>query len=129
MTKLEAIEKQYQRAIKRFEEILVKKKDDIIRDSAIKRFEFTFDFSWKIIKAYLEEEKGVSCRSPKECFREAFRQGLIDYDDLWLKMTDWRNEAVHTYSEKFADTLYKKLPGALKHFQLLEKKILQKQER
>lgn len=120
MTTLDAVRKQYQKALGRFEEILKEKKSVIIRDSAIKRFEFTFDLAWKLIKAYLKEEKGVTCRSPKDCFREAFRQGLIDYDDLWIKMTDWRNEAVHTYSEEFADALYRKLAKVFQCFKNLE---------
>jgi len=124
MTKFEALKKQYQKALSRFEEILKKEKNEIIRDSAIKRFEFTFDLAWKTIKAYLEEKKGISCFSPKECFREAFRQGLIDYDELWLKMTDWRNQAVHSYSEKFANELYKRFPKVLKCFQFLREKII-----
>jgi len=123
MTKLDVLKKQYQKAVKRFEEILEKEKNDIIRDSAIKRFEFTFDLSWKLIKAFLEDEKGIKCNSPKECFREAYRQGVIEYDEFWLQMTDWRNEAVHTYGEKFADTFYEELPEALKRFKLLKGKI------
>ncbi len=123
MTKLDVLKKQYQKAVERLEEILEKEKNDIIRDSAIKRFEFTFDLSWKLIKAFLEEEKGIKCVSPKECFKEAYRQGLINYDDVWLKMTDWRNEAVHVYGEKFADSFYAKLPETLKLFRLLKKII------
>jgi nucleotidyltransferase substrate binding protein (TIGR01987 family) len=123
MTKLEAVKKQYGGALLRFEEILKKRKNKIIRDSAIKRFEFTFDLSWKAVKAFLEEKQGIKCRAPKECFREAYRQGLISYNELWLKMTDWRNFAVHTYNEKFADQLYKKLPQTLKLFKELEKNL------
>jgi nucleotidyltransferase substrate binding protein (TIGR01987 family) len=59
MTKLEALKNQYQKAVKRLDEILKEEKSDIVRDSAIKRFEFTFDLSWKLLKTYLEEEKGV----------------------------------------------------------------------
>ncbi|OPX29919.1 MAG: nucleotidyltransferase [Candidatus Omnitrophica bacterium 4484_171] len=124
MTKLEALKKQYKKALLRFEEILAEEKNDIVRDSAIKRFEFTFDLSWKLIKAFLEEEKGIKCVSPKECFRQAYRQGIIGYDDFWLKMADWRNETVHTYGEKFADTFYEKLPAAIERFKLLKKKLL-----
>lgn len=123
MTKLDVLKKQYQKAVKRFEEILKKRKTDIIRDSAIKRFEFTFDLSWKLIKAFLEEEKGIKCMSPKDCFREAYHQSLIDYDESWLKMADWRNFSVHTYGEEFADLFYKKLPKTLKCFQSLEKNL------
>ena len=123
MTKLEVLKKQYQKAVERFEEILKQEKNDIVRDSAIKRFEFTFDLSWKLIKAFLEEEKGLKCVSPKECFKEAYHQKLIDYDEFWLKMADWRNEAVHTYGEKFADAFYEKLPETLKRFKLLEERV------
>ena len=123
MTKLEAVKKQYFSAVERFEEVLKEKKTDIVRDSAIQRFEFTFDLSWKLIKAFLEDEKGIKCLSPKECFREAYRQNLIDYDELWIKMTDLRNKAIHTYGEKFADDFYKKLPEFLNPFQSLKKKI------
>lgn len=123
MTKLDALKNQYHQALNRLDEILQKEKDDIIRDSAIKRFEFTFDLSWKLIKTFLEEKKGISCRSPKECFREAYRQGLIDYDEFWLKMTDWRNEVVHNYGEAFADSLFEKLPEALERFLSLQTKI------
>ncbi len=123
MTKLKSIKKQYSQIVKRFEEILKKERNDINRDSAIKRFELTFDLSWKLIKVFLEEEKGVKCFSPKDCFREAYRQGLIRYSNLWIKMTDLRNESAHTYNEKFADKFYKKLPKMLKLFQLLEEEI------
>ena len=122
-TKLEILRQQYQKALDRFEEILAKEKTDIVRDSAIKRFEFVFDLSWKLIKAFLEEEKGIRCASPKDCFRQAYRQGLLDYDEIWLDMTDWRNQAVHTYGEKFADMFYKKLPETLKYFKSLKEKI------
>lgn len=123
MTKWQALQEQYDKAVGRLCEILLEKKSDIIRDSAIKRFEITFDLSWKLTKAYLEEHKGLVVRSPKECFREAYQNGLMDYDDFWMQMTDWRNEAAHTYNEKFSNMLYAQLPEILKRFQLLQQRI------
>ncbi len=125
MTKLETIQKKYKSAIKRFEKALDRPHDEFLRDSCIVRFEFTFDLCWKFLKLYLEEKKGIVCPSPKECFREAYKQGIIAYEEVWLDITNWRNEAVHTYSEKFANGLYKKLPKVLEHFKKLEK-VLQK---
>lgn len=121
MTKSESLKRQFKKAVTRFEEVLGKKKDDITRDSSIKRFEMVFDLSWKLLKELLEYEKGVVCNSPKDCFRAAYKSGLIEYDELWMDMTDWRNEAVHTYSEEFADNLYKKFSKTLERFQYLEK--------
>jgi len=43
MSKFQAFKKQYQKAVKRLDEILKKRKNKIVRDSAIKRFEITFD--------------------------------------------------------------------------------------
>lgn len=121
MTKTDAIKPKYKQALLRFEEILAKEKDDVVRDSAILRFELIFDLSWKLIKAFLEEEKGIKCMSPKDCFKEAYRQGVVEYDKLWVDMADLRNEAVHTYGEKFAEEFYNKLPETLKLFKFLEK--------
>ena len=123
MTKFDASFKQFQKALKRLHEVLGKKKSAITRDSAIKRFELTFDIAWKLAKAYLEEFEGIRCASPKECFREAYRTGLIGYSVLWIRMTDWRNKAVHTYNEKYADGLYRKLPKVLSAFRLLENSL------
>ena len=123
MTKFEAIYKQFKNAIERFDEVLKKEKDAFMRDSAIKRFEFCFDLSWKLIKAFLEEKKGIICNSPKGCFREAYKQGFIEYDDFWIEMTDMRNQTSHTYNEENADTIYNQLPQTLCRFQELLKSI------
>ncbi|NCN24898.1 nucleotidyltransferase [Candidatus Berkelbacteria bacterium CG_4_9_14_3_um_filter_39_23] len=123
MTKFDALKKDYSQAVGRLGEVLAMNKTKVIRDSAILRFELCFDLAWKTIKIYLEDEKGVKCFSPKVCWKEAFQNGLIEFDDLWLVMTDWRNDAVHTYNEKLADRLYGDLPKALEKFKELQKAL------
>ena len=59
MIKLQSINLQFKKAVQRFNEVLMQEKNEYILDSAIKRFEFTFDISWKLIKAYLEEKEGA----------------------------------------------------------------------
>jgi len=86
---------------------------------ATKRFEMAFDLSWKMVKARLEEDKGIPCGSPKSCFREAYRHGLLDYDEFWLELTDLRNQAVHIYREELAEQIYQALPKALVYFKKL----------
>jgi nucleotidyltransferase substrate binding protein (TIGR01987 family) len=123
MTRFQALSQQFERAVLRLDEVLRLEKDEFMRDSAIKRFEMTFDLSWKAVKAYLEEFKGVPCASPKGCFREAYRQGLLDYDEYWLELTDTRNQAVHIYQEEWAEEIYQKLPKALGYFQQLSSRL------
>ncbi|TSC79081.1 MAG: nucleotidyltransferase substrate binding protein [Parcubacteria group bacterium Gr01-1014_29] len=123
MTKLESLKEDFNRAIGRLEEVLQLEKTDIIRDSAIKRFEITFELAWKTVKAYLETEHSSTCVSPRTCFQEAFRVGLIDYDEQWLRLIDDRNYTAHTYKEVLAEKVYADLPNALQAFQTLQRAL------
>jgi len=123
MSKLEALFQQFQKAVARLKDVLEQEKNEYIRDSAIQRFEFTFDLSWKLIKTFLEEDRGVICASPKGCFREAYTQSVLDYDECWIEMTDTRNKTAHIYKEEFADEIYSRLPVYLNLFNGLVEKI------
>lgn len=119
MDKLEHLTQQFGDAVEELDKVLKQEKNEFIRDSAIKRFEISFDLAWKTLKAYLEKEKGLVCHSPKDCFRQAYQVELIEYDDFWLEMTDKRNETVHAYDEKLANEIFEILPKTLKFFQQL----------
>lgn len=123
MTKFESILKQFGKAVEQLDDVLKQKKSEYMRDSAIQRFEFTFELSWKLIKAFLEEEKGITCRSPKDCFKDGFQQGIIEYDDFWIKITDLRNTIAHIYEEAAAEDIYNQLPKILNYFRELLKNI------
>ncbi len=118
-SKYEAIGGDFEKALQRLEEVLAMEKNAVVRDSAIQRFEFTLDLAWKTVKTFLEEQKGVLCRSPKECLRQGFSQGLIEYDDFWLTMVDLRNETSHIYKEETTDAIYQKLGQCLEKFRKL----------
>jgi len=119
MTKFEAIRGDLEKSVQRLEEVLKLEKTALNRDAAIKRFELAFDLAWKTIKTYLEEEKNIIRNSPTDCFREAFQQGLIEYDRTWLEIAQDRNRMTHIYNEQMAEDFYQRLPAALEHFQKL----------
>lgn len=123
MSKFESLLLDFEKALKRFEDVLKEQKSEIVRDSAIKRFELVFDLAWKTIKEFLEEYHNIVCASPKTCLKEAFRQDVIPYNDYWLKISKDRNYTVHIYKEAFAEKIYSELPEALKCFQSLLAKI------
>ena len=125
MTGCKVLMGQFQRALIRLDEVLMQEPNDFMRDSAVQRFEFVFDLAWKSIKAHLHEVHGVVCASPKKCFREAYRLGIIEYDQIWLQATDDRNEIAHMYKEELAQELYQKLPSYLKCFQALARVLSQ----
>lgn len=121
MTKYQLVKEDFLQALSRLKEVLIESKSDIVRDSAIQRFEFTLDLAWKTVKAFLEEYRGIQCLSPKGCFKEAFTNNLIEHDVFWLELVDLRNDTVHTYKQELAESTYQKLPKATQYFdQLLE---------
>jgi nucleotidyltransferase substrate binding protein (TIGR01987 family) len=111
-----ALREDFASAVTRLERALALPKDDIVRDSAIQRFEISFELCWKYLKAYLEEEHNASCTSPRTCFRAAFKNGVLDNDPFWIDLTALRNYTVHTYSESLADYVYARLPEAAQRF-------------
>ena len=124
-SKYTSLYEDFAHAVNRFDEILAIEKNDVVRDSAIKRFELVFDLGWKTVKAYLEEQHNAVCISPRQCFREAFRTGLIDHDSFWIEITDTRNYTVHTYNEALAEKIYAALPKALEHYKSLRSALEQ----
>jgi nucleotidyltransferase substrate binding protein (TIGR01987 family) len=117
MSKLEALRNQYLKALATLEDVLSRTPDQdeesIYRDSAIQRFEFCFDLSWKLMKEILREIHGIECASPKGCLQEAFAQKIITDEALWLQMVEMRNLASHTYNEETALKIFTELPTVL----------------
>ncbi len=90
----------WQAAYDRLKEVIEQEPlTDILRDSAIKRFEFTYELCWKTLKLYYKE-KGKDLRYPKDVFKEAFNDGIIEDENLFLQMIDDRNKTVHIYSQE-----------------------------
>ncbi len=118
MDKLEKQLKDLNKAVSRLEEALSIATDNknnklypFLRDSAIQRFEFTFEIFWKLVKTALRQLEGIECNSPKSCMRELFRNKYVEEPELekLLEMVDDRNLTVHTYHEEIAEDLFNKL--------------------
>lgn len=95
-------------AIGRLESALAQPKTEWTRDSAIQRFEFTFELAWKVV-ALAARAEGLDVTSPRDALRTARRLGWIDDDRLWLDMLDARNRSSHTYDEHAAEGIYQEL--------------------
>lgn len=105
-----------ERAVGRLSDVLRQEKTEYMRDSAIQRFEFTYELVWKTLKAFLSVD-GVEAVSPKASLREAFRLGWIEDDPLWLETIVLRNQTSHTYNEGVAERIYAALPAVLRLYE------------
>ena len=85
----------------------------MIRDSIIKRFEFTMGLFWKCLKDELSRKHGLEVKSPKGVFKECFDQGMITDNEAQalVAMVDDRNDVAHEYEEQKADAIAKKAQG------------------
>ncbi len=114
--------KDYKNAYNRLEEgLAIEPTVDIIMDGVIQRFEFTFELSWKLLKAYLEYQGFEEAKSPRSTIRLAFQNGMINEGDSWIDMMIDRNKTSHIYDEKEIRLIYKKIKE--KHVKHLNKLV------
>lgn len=97
------------RALSRLDLALAQPVNEFVRDSAIQRFEFTFELFWKSLKAYAEES-GLEAFSPRDSMPIAFQLGVIQESPEWFRMLEDRNLTSHTYNEATANSIYSHLP-------------------
>ncbi len=79
----------------------------------IQSFEFTHELAWNVLKDYLENKGLFGLVGSKDASRAAFKNGLIENGDVWMKMIEARNLTSHTYDPKTAEGV---ADDILKHF-------------
>ena len=107
--KLENQWKTFSSALQSLEESLGQPKNSFIRDSVIKRFELTYEATWKLLQTLMRDQ-GSEVNSPRQAFKAAFKLGWIKDELIWDQIIRERNLAVHTYSQELAETVYAEIP-------------------
>ena len=82
---------------------------EILRDSVIQRFEYTYELAWKTMKRWLEINLGsvyVDGVSRKEMFRLAAENHLIEDTLKWFSFHQARNQTSHVYNEEVAEDVF-----------------------
>ena len=90
--------------LKRYER---EKTDDVVRDSVIQRFEFTYSIALKTLRKYFIERAfvidDVNNLSFNEMIRITSKLNLIKSDlEKWTQYRTMRNLTSHTYDEEIA---------------------------
>lgn len=87
----EAVELSRQRKLSKLEE-----------QGVIQAFEYTHETAWNVLKDFLEARGVRSLYGSKDATRQAFKTGLIENGEVWMKMIESRNLTSHTYNEEIA---------------------------
>jgi len=69
------------------------------KTGAAQAFEFCYELCWKVMKRVLEM-RGLTVGSPKDTFRKAVHEQLIEDPEIWFSFQDARNLTVHTYNKE-----------------------------
>lgn len=81
-------------------------KDEIVRDSLIQRFEFTYELTHKTLKEAMKY-LGVTLENsfPRTIYKKAYVNNLISDDKVWINLLEDRNATSHIYNEDLSDEI------------------------
>ena len=111
------------KTIANLKSILTEEKTPTVRDAAIKRYELCYELAWKSVQEALRSRGMEVCKSPKDCFKQAFKQGWITDEETFSEMVQNRNLTTHTYNEDLADDIYNHLKNYANLFESLLAKL------
>jgi nucleotidyltransferase substrate binding protein (TIGR01987 family) len=78
---------------------------ELEQQGLIQSFEFTHELAWNVLKDYLEEKGIMGLIGSKDATRAAFKAGLIEQGEDWMKMIEDRNRTSHTYDPHVAQAV------------------------
>jgi len=95
---------------------------EVYRDSIIKKYETLEDLIWKLLSKIFKAS-GLDINNPRGCYKQAFKEGLIDDIDVWNNILLSRNATAHIYSESDYEDIKENI---LKEYIYAMEKLLQK---
>lgn len=80
--------------------------NEILRDSLIQRFEFTYELTHKTLKEAMKY-LGVTLENsfPRTIYKKAYVNNLISDDKVWINLLEDRNATSHIYNEHLSDEI------------------------
>ncbi len=127
MSKYEEKRDKFKDAVQRLEEAIAdydKLPNSTMRDGVIQRFEFCTELAWKTCREYLLEQGYTEVNSPKPVMRQAFADGLVDNDLVWVEILNARNLTTHLYDDAEATKIFEDIKDNYLHqFQALAGKL------
>nr|WP_258879898.1 nucleotidyltransferase substrate binding protein [Clostridium estertheticum] len=90
----------------------IKNPDDITmevyRDSIVKKYETLEDLTWKLLSKIFKSS-GLEINNPRGCYKQAFKEGLINDIEIWNDILLSRNSTSHIYDEQDYEDIKNKI--------------------
>lgn len=78
----------------------------------IQSFEYTYELAWTTLKDFFEDQGVSNLFGSRDAFRLAFRRGLFEDGETWMKMIESRALTSHTYNEETAKAVAQSIRSA-----------------
>ncbi len=78
--------------------------NELEEQGLIHSFENTYELAWKTIRDYFEDQAKTKTDiyGSRDAFQQAFKFGLIEDGEVWMKMVESRILTNHAYNEEIA---------------------------
>ncbi|RJP85936.1 MAG: nucleotidyltransferase [Desulfobacteraceae bacterium] len=81
--------------------------NELEEQGLIQCFEYTFELAWNTMKDFYESQGETEIQGSRDAIRLAFKRGLIENGETWMKMIKSRTLTSHTYNEDIAAEISK----------------------
>lgn len=100
---------------------------EYIKDSCVKRFEYTYETAKKMMNKYLKKEfdKTEQDLSINNIFREMYGLNLIEDFENWVNYREKRNDTSHEYSQAKSNAIVEIIPSFIQDVDYLIKALEQ----
>lgn len=99
--------------------------EDLLKEGLIKRFEYTHELAWNVMKDYAAFRGNTKIKGAKDSTIEGYKMGLISNADEWMAMLVSRKEAMLLFNENAVEDIFEKI---LESYYLLFLKFEEKME-
>jgi len=100
----------YEKALNNLSEAVALNKDRALskleEQGLIKGFELVHEQAWLTLKDYFEFVGDDRIHGSRDAFRLAFKHGLIENGDVFMKSIKTRQLSIHTYNESTAQKIH-----------------------
>lgn len=121
----------YRKALARLSEAIALRQQreltELERQGLIQAFEFTHELAWNTFKDIAEFQGATGLWGSRDATRYAFKTGLIEDGENWMKMIESRNLSTHTYNESVAQEVENRIANS--YFELFHRLAARLQER
>ncbi|MBU1754158.1 nucleotidyltransferase substrate binding protein [bacterium] len=104
--------------------------NELEKQGLIQCFEYNYELAWNTIKDFYESQGETNIQGSRDAIRLAFKRGLIEDGEIWMKMVQDRALTSHTYNEDTAEEIVTGiLDSYYQEFIKLQKKLTELEKR